>query len=322
MTLLRVQSTRLFPKRHGAGSYRLTGIAKRCDWVVLSDPIDGPEAVALKRQVNGPPRSIYLSLRAPFRAFDFFFDAVLPRLTSPVVLVSGSEDITVPNQQDRRWRAFSEEERARLLALTGDPRIAHWFIENRDEALENTSSLPLGYVFTGDEADLIEVPPVTEPLASRPLRVLCSHRIRQGAQWARREQVTRMARQDWPTFVDVVDEELPLERYEALTRGYPFVLCVEGGGLDPAPKAWLSLVQGAIPIIRRTTLADAYGELPVAFVEDWTPECLTPARLRAWRETLAPEYDDPVRRAAVLEKLSLDFWWGRIAARLPAVHSN
>ena len=30
-------STRLFPKNAGASTYRLTGLAAMCDWVILSD---------------------------------------------------------------------------------------------------------------------------------------------------------------------------------------------------------------------------------------------------------------------------------------------
>ena len=50
-----VLSTRLFPKGQGADAYRLTGVAARCDWVLLSDTA-APE-VALARRVDGPPRS-------------------------------------------------------------------------------------------------------------------------------------------------------------------------------------------------------------------------------------------------------------------------
>jgi hypothetical protein len=93
-----------------------------------------------------------------------------------------------------------------------------------------------------------------------------------------------------------------------------FVLCVEGGGLDPSPKAWTALLHGAIPILRDTPVAAAYRALPVAVVPDWQAGALTPARLAAWKAALAPAFDDPARRARVLERLGLDYWWGRVEA--------
>lgn len=36
-----------------------------------------------------------------------------------------------------------------------------------------------------------------------------------------------------------------------LMQSHAFVLCAEGGGVDPSPKAWQAILHGAIPIIRR-----------------------------------------------------------------------
>ena len=316
--IIEPQSTRLFPKHHGASGYRLSGIAARCDWVVLSDLREGEPDVALVKIQARPPRVIFLSLRAPVAAFEFFFDRLLPTLDRPFVLVSGSEDVTVPNQRDLRWPEFDQHLQRRIGELRADPRLVHWFIENRDEALPGTSSLPVGYVFEGDEHNRVRVPGLSEPMASRPLRALCAHRIRVGPQWMVRKRVTDLCSGPWSAFVDVQEEELSLSAYIGKLRRYPFLLCAEGGGIDPSPKAWLALVQGTIPIVRRSALEDAYGELPVAWVDDWSPGALTGRQLEMWLQELAPWFEQPERRRLVVERLCLDYWWNKIESRAPA----
>lgn len=98
---------------------------------------------------------------------------------------------------------------------------------------------------------------------------------------------------------------------------HAFVLCVEGGGVDPAPKAWSVLLHGAIPIIRRTALAPAYAHLPVVMVDEWTTDRLTPERFVHWRDELVQWFDDPELRREVLYRLSSDYWWSLISAGKP-----
>ena len=112
------------------------------------------------------------------------------------------------------------------------------------------------------------------------------------------------------------DGELDESAFEDQLRAHAFVLCVEGGGLDPSPKAWQAIAAGAIPIVRRTALAPAYARLPVAFVDAWRPEAIDAGHLAAWQARLAPEHDDPVRRGEVVTRLGLDYWWARITAEL------
>lgn len=313
---IRVLSTRLFPKGQGPDAYRLTGLAARCDWVVLSDPGEHDPPAVLRKNAAGSPRTVFLSLRAPFAALACFHNEVLPRIRTDFVLVSGSEDVTLPNQRDRRWRRFDEREQAMINAILAHPRLRHWFIENRDEVLPRTSSLPLGYVFMRGESDLVEVPPLASPFAERPLRVFCAHRERAGAQWDTRRRVSALCRREWSGVVDLFEEELPSEQFRQALRRYPFALCVQGGGLDPSPKAWLALVEGTIPIIRSSALDDAYAGLPVAIVDDWRAAALGPERLADWRARLSPWFDQPALRAEVLRKLTLDYWWEQVEAAL------
>ena len=207
-----------------------------------------------------------------------------------------------------------DDEQQTIRGLAEDDRLIHWFIENRDEVLPKTSSLPVGYVFVDEPTNLVHIVEPSIPLADRPMAALCAHIIREGPQWEVRGAVTRLCRERFQGFVTVVDEELSPHDFLSAIRKHPFALCVQGGGLDPSPKAWTCIANGTIPIIKSSPLDDAYQQLPVAFVEDWDEDCLSLERLSNWIDTLSPFYEDPTLRAETLNKLSLDYWWSNITA--------
>ncbi len=316
--LVSMHNTRLFPKHEGAAAYRLTGIAARCDWVLLTDSLGEPE---LRGDPSIQPRTVFVSMRSFNDALPYFCANILPRIRNRFVLVSGSEDVTVPNQTDVRWRPNNSDERRAIRAISEDERLIHWFVENRDEVLPNTSSLPVGYVFAEGQSNRVRVAEPATALADRPLAFLCAHQVRDGAQWDVRRNVTRLCRDYYQEFATVVDETLSPEAFIAAVRRHPFALCVQGGGLDPSPKAWTCIANGTIPIIKSSPLDDAYRQLPVAFVEDWDEKCLTPSRLSKWIEVLSPYYEVPALRRNVLDKLSLDYWWSNVGAMCDGAQS-
>jgi hypothetical protein len=97
-------------------------------------------------------------------------------------------------------------------------------------------------------------------------------------------------------------------------QAVPFILCVHGGGLDPSPKAWESLLLGTIPVMQHFPGDDAYRHLPVVFVDFWHEGSLTAALLQQWRLQLAPWFEEPDKRAVVLHRLSSHFWWDKVTA--------
>jgi len=178
------------------------------------------------------------------------------------------------------------------------------------------STMPTGMVFKTPlfpkEIDVPKVPSLEE----RPLRVLCAHRVREGPQWDTRRHVTELARSDWSEWCTVVEEEVPKAKFLELVRSHAFVLCVEGGGLDPSPKAWQAILNGAIPIIRETALKDAYEELPVAFVPNWKAKSLSLRKLHEWHRYFSRLYQSPSYRKDVIRKLRMDYWWSKISAHV------
>lgn len=306
-----LHSLRLFPKLQGADAYAITGIAGHCDWVLLSDT--RPPYTHLHRtRLSDAPRHIFLSLRNPFAALAYFATEVLPALHMPFVLVSGSEDCTLPRQRDQRWRSYTATEQQMIATILGHPLLIRWFAENlEDDSDPRFTPLPTGMVYPNGPPT--SPPPVNHrPPHSRPLKVLCAHRVRTGPQWDLRRDLTERAQNDWADFCTVPEENLPEDEFLALMRSHAFVLCAEGGGLDPSPKAWQAILSDAIPIVRKSGTYKAYAQLPVAFVDTWQTQSLTPAKLFAWHERLAPYHDTHALHAQTQERLGLAYWWDQI----------
>ena len=313
---------RLFPKNLGARAYRITGIAERCDWIVLSDTAE-PHVTLYQRSTVRFPRYIFLSLRSPFAALSYFSEEILPTIRNPFVLVSGSEDATVPIQTDRRWRAFNVQEKRSLAAILEHPLLTHWYAENLSvDDHPKHSPLPTGLVDqSGSEGWMIDVPEVPR-LHTRPASLLLSHRVRKGPQWDLRKSVTSIGKQNWNEFTTILEEECAEPEFEQLIQRHAFVACVEGGGLDPSPKAWQSILNGAIPIIRNSALRRAYELLPVVIVQDWEGTAITKSRLDRWLSMLMPYFDHPSLRHQVLERLDIAYWWNFISQGIPINSHN
>ncbi len=319
-------STRLFPKNQGAEKYRLTGIASRCDWVIATDYkeprqyIFRNERAPRKRQ---GPRHIFLSLRNPIHAVNYFAENVLSSLTVPFVLITGSEDATIPNQLDLRLPQFGTRERENIDRIANAPNMIRWFAENLDETWsDKVTPIPVGFV---DPLPQLQPRATTLPaiskLSNRPLKVLCCHRVRRGPQWNQRRKVTQLANTSWATWCTLVEKDCSEREFLDLIEQHAFVLCVEGGGLDPSPKAWQALFHGAIPIVKSSAIDAAYDLLPVARVPEWSPETISQQQLELWASTLRWNFDSEVGRQMLLKKLSLDFWWDLIEAPLREVDS-
>lgn len=311
-----VMETRLFPKNEGADQYEVTGLAARCDVVILSDYKDPVSHIINQHQK--PPRTIFLSMRNAEAALLSFHNDVLPNLHEPFVVVSGSEDGTFPVQFDCRFQPRSPEARSAIRNCLNHPLLQHWYAENLSDTYQsNMSPIPLGMVFMSQkERDAFKVQPAPA-FAERTKKVLCAHRVRQGAQWQPRRLVSQLAATSWEGCCTVLDEEVPEPEFISLIRSHAFTICVEGGGFDPSPKAWLTLLNGGMPIIRSGSLDDAYRLLPSIIVDDWDEHALSQKKLDEWFEEWSPKLSDPDYQRAVLERLELEFWWRIIQSATP-----
>jgi len=303
--------TRLFPKDLGADQYIPSGIAKRCDWIIFTDNRQ-PRSVLFNNTSTPSPKTIFLSLRSPFLALAYFVKQILPKIEGEFILFSGSADITLPNQMDKRWRKTNDTERQYILEILNTKLLKGWHCENLDEKIHpKLHPLPTGMVYEDNASSRLLQPESCIPLSQKPLNVFCAHRIRKGAEWELRRHVTALAEAHWADFCTVSKTELPKEGFLAQIKEHSFVACVEGGGRDPSPTAWHSLLYGAIPILRKSVITEAYSDFPVVIIDDWTPDAITPEKLARWHEELAPQYSTAKTSDAILEKLGLDYWWSK-----------
>lgn len=307
-------STRLFPKNLGADKYQITGIAAKCDWVFLSDN-KTPNTHLKLLSDKAHPQYVYLSLRSPFIAISQFVYSVLPKIKNSFVLISGSEDITIPNQIDKRWRRFSNEENKLIFEILQNQYLVHWFAENiDDQSIEKLSGFPLGMVYPNSQSEMINELEDRVSISERPLKVLCGHRVRDHEQWDIRQDVTQLAINEWTSFTTNLTKEVTESDFFKLIQSHSFVLCVEGGGLDPSPKAWQSLYHGAIPIVRRNATSESYSGLPIAYVESWEHSQISIDKLEHWKQQFSQWFDDPKYRNELLLRLGIDYWWSKITA--------
>jgi len=312
---LPIQSTRLFPKEKGADAYIVNGIAALCDWAVLSD-FTHPFVHLHKNNQTTLPRHIFLSLRSPYDALKYFDEYILPGIRSSFVLVSGSEDVTVPNQIDKRFRCYNQNEKDTISKILDHPCLFHWFAENLDDdSHPKMSPIPLGMLFKeGMPAMGVTIPPIS-PLSTRPLRVLCAHRFFEVEQYEKRRYVSRLAKEYWLDFCTCLEHEVPEDEFVTLLKEHSFVLCVEGGGIDPSPKAWQAIMHGTVPIILDSALRSAYQKLPVVLVPQWDAKCIDAARLEKWHREFSAIHDDIKSRQEVINRLGIEYWWRKIEMR-------
>ena len=329
----------------------IVGLASMCDWQLLPDPSNrsgqaGPcEArgfVLAKRR--SPPRSIFVSMRGCSQDGAAVLAAVasciLPQLTAPVVLFSGSEDCTLPTEVNARLAPHGLETKRAIQLLCSSPLVERWLVENL-VAPHPPKMVPLPLGFNPKEcASRYEEPVCGElwgavraaaqaPLRHRPLKMLCVHRgarsasatnssqfdlrkrvsahCKPGGAWAHLvHRPRRVSCAGRGRCVEPGERMRHADMLATMARDVSFVLCVHGGGQDPAPKAFEALAAGAIPIVERSALDKAYAMLPVAFVDDFEPHQITEERLRYWRAALAPRLLDP---AVLPRRLTLDYWW-------------
>ncbi|MFO1131477.1 MAG: hypothetical protein U1E16_05685 [Hyphomicrobiales bacterium] len=274
------------------------------------------------------PRGAVVHVKADHVAA--FAATMLPRLSAPVVLVTGDAD---------------RAQVARHRHLLDHPMIGHWFAQNADLDADHPrlSPIPIGLdnpVYTKFEkrlgflVDMLAGRARLDPRFSRndtgdqrrfnaaaavargaigrkPLAVLCTfhknHRIAPDISGLP-DRVAAAAALGGRPFSHFVTRRIPQDECWRMHASFAFEASPQGNGMD-CFRTWEALALGTVPIVRRSPLDRLYRahRLPVAIVEDW--EEVTPARLAQWAEELVPALE-PARH-----KLSAGYWTGLIRAR-------
>jgi hypothetical protein len=315
-----------------------TGLARRCDWVLMNSTNAG------LIKYRSPPRTIFVSLCIGHTAVDITAEKILPILKSPVVLFTGSRDITLPLQRTCggdivdghcKYGDYTARQKRSIRAIIESPMIERWNAENLvSPHPTKMAPMPLGFfpahcqndgvrkVNTFDaEADLewgvcsnvwkTIRGAGSVPLLERPLVMACSGHVRDSPDYDHRRALASNCAENgpWSSFAIAPQEETDFEKFLTFLSGTSFTACAHGGGSDPAPKAFEAIAAGSIPIITSSALDGAYRKLPVVVIDSWDDaSALTEENLAAWREKLAPHFEK-VRRTELERRLTLDFWY-------------
>jgi hypothetical protein len=301
-------NTRLVKRPHYTAE-QLTGIASRCDWFVCMRQL-----VCITPTET--PRTVFLSAFNGYVGFPYFMTEVLPKITKPIVLVIASEDATFPlGHLDKRHNYYKPYFYL-VHALLKNNLVLRIFVENLDTRHIKLTPIPLGLLPHSDwdlYTPLMKGIPIQ--FDTKKNWAYCCHRNRVGPQWEDRAKVVSFCTDLWSSFTKFEMESSPTDFQHNLLHS-KFCICVHGGGVDPSPRAWQALLCGSIPILEHSPIDEAYSRFPVVYVDAWTPDAITPAKLEAWLEELRPFYEDPVKRKEVLRMLSLQYWWDIIQSPL------
>ena len=229
------------------------------------------------------------------------------------VVVSGGTDSTFPDQWDRRYRRTTPREVTDLVSSIEEAECVRWYAENLTSYSSIFSPIP-GGVLPSPWRDSVNFV-WTRPRREKQDKIaVCANRERSGAQYAgqfvERSRVAALSRGPWAEFVHVPEPSLPLPKYRHLLRKHVFTLCVEGGGIDPSPKAFEALRQGSIPVIKDSPTADAYRHFPTVVVPTWDESEISEEFLRAEHERIRAEWPDWFD---VVERMKLSYWVGLMA---------
>jgi len=240
------------------GRIGCTGIASKCKFVV--------DEKGVHRKLFNASSGFSVYVEASIEP-----EGIPSALLGCETLILAGRDRTFPRQIDKNAAPRSASGVAYLLSSPASSIQ----IENLDQRHPRLTALPTGVLPSLTTGTVRRVNNHSRSSVVRCPQVLSASRVREGAQWETRRRVRNLAVTSWVELCVNLDEEVTFKEYGRLLENFDFVLCPEGGGLDPSPKAWEAMLRGCIPIVRRTPTTDAYSLLPVIFVSEWSPSALT-----------------------------------------------
>lgn len=280
-------------------------LAYKCDWNYANYKLLGNE--------NIQPKTIFIKIEFIESFYNTYYKKI--HKDTKFIIISGGSDITIPNNVDERFKDLHliKNNKKIVSNMLNDDRLICWYCENCDELLPKMKCIPTG-IITNNVLELyykhiyyygkhIEF--------DNNVNVLCCHRVRNFTK--DRIKVNEICKNEWKSLITNIERIDNSSFIDELSK-YTFTLCVQGGGLDPSPKAFECIIAGSIPIIKYSIgIYDAYKELPVVFINDWNEKEITHDKLKIWLNKLRKYYEEPMLRKEVLYKLSGNYWWNKIS---------
>jgi hypothetical protein len=272
-----------------------TYLQSMCDWYI-TEMFIGDE--------NIQPRFIFIKVEY----IAHFYKKYYPKINNSTkfVIITGMGDKTIPNQIDSRWPEDKNVKNI-VVRLLQNNNLIGWFAENCDELLPKMYGIPTGVYETDPLKQFFNTQfNKSCTIDDKNITVLCCHRLRE---WTHeRKKVNDLCETSWNTFTDYKINVNNQHFLDTLSN-YTFTLCVNGGGLDPSPKAFESIIAGSIPIIKYSSgIYSAYKDLPVVFIKDWTEDEINYEKLQTWVYQYRKYYENLELRRETLYKLTFEYW--------------
>jgi len=283
---------------------KLSGIALKCDRFLHTTNI-------LNVSNKKIPKIFFLSNYIGEITIPHFVNNILPDIKWDIKIIIASEDYTFPNGDMDTRLNFYHDKQDIVYKMINNNYVKYIFVENLDRLHPKLIPIPLGLLhhMKGEYNLSMKV----KNLNNRDIKVFCCHRLRYDntTQWDARKKVSKLCLSSWKDIVYYKDE-LNENEFKIALLNSQFVICVNGGGIDPSPRVWQALLCGCIPIVKKSTLDQAYNRFPIVFIDDWTEETISIENLNMWLDKYKSFYIDKNKRKEVLKMLTLDYWWNII----------
>ena len=278
---------------------KLTGLALKCDRF-----LHGSNIINITN--TDKPKIFFLSNYCGNITIPYFVNNILPNINWTIKVIIASEDFTFP-KGDKDFRTnFYHDKQDIVYNLINNKYVKYIFVENLDTLHPKLIPIPLG-ILNYDKYEY-DINMSIKNIDIRDIRVFCCHRNRDGPQWENRKKVKNLCLTSWKDLTYYI-EDLNNHDFKETLLNSQFVLCVNGGGIDPSPRVWQALLCGCIPIMQNSTLNEAYNRFPIVFIDEWNENTITNDKLNEWFNKYKIYNIDNMKRKEVLNMLTLNYWW-------------
>jgi hypothetical protein len=189
-------------------------------------------------------------------------------IQTPFILISGACDC-----------APSIRFKVKYETLINKPNLLAWYSENNVSDHPKMHGLPVGLCIHNkpqqyiNNGMLLEMRQDTRYFKERSPIIMAHWRKRVhnvcGNEYNEREKLGQIV-QKHPDIFFFTEENYPTKDYYQKIQEHQFIICPNGNGMDPAPRAWEVMILKVIPIIKTNIhVVDVYKDLPCIILDDW-----------------------------------------------------
>lgn len=252
-----------------------------------------------------------------------FCQEVLPEVENPFVLVISDGDESFPKESGLDSKAIEQ--------LIWHEKIVHIFAQNCDcEPNDKITHLPIGIdyhtiAYKGSQGGWGEKgsPLKQEELLKRFLRTFLPANLRKKMAFVDFQHADTLRGGDCKRYLQCGEDRaaiflqllktglidysswMPRSSLWMKKGEYAFSISPHGNGLD-CHRTWEDLLLGCIVIVKTSSLDKMYEGLPVVIVDSWDE--ITEENLSRWLH----QYGDTLANPFYREKLTLDYWMGKL----------